>query len=249
MGRSAMQDLIGAVLSSSSGFTDWRYRNDVGREQLRGLSEEQVAAWRQPFSMELDESQGIRSHEDDDGEFGFFWATKIGGPSHGFDFEAQCLLPLLANARHKVILVSDPSYPYHPVGRAHFRLLWTHDGNLPVLWLEAVNQDFRANVDTRLYGVAVLEHAVEKSNLLGIMLSCMPHLEPQLAKVVGSAGSVRVVSERLVLRPSNGVLEASDYLSPKHDWVQLEEETTEPIQRVVYQPAGKDVLVVSQNSN
>ena len=69
-----------------------------------------------------------------------FWATKIGGPSHGFDVEAQCgsaaasvvvsrdavlhisprpgHLPLLANARSKVILVSDPSYPHHPVGRA-----------------------------------------------------------------------------------------------------------------------------------
>ena len=47
------------------------------------------------------------THEDAAGELGLFWATKIGGPSHGFDFEGQCLLPLLANARHKVVLVTD----------------------------------------------------------------------------------------------------------------------------------------------
>merc|ERR1712187_213823 len=113
----------------------------------------------------------LRIHEDEDNELGLFWATKIGGPSHGFDFEGQCLLPLICNARHKVILVSDPGYPYHPVGRAHFRLLWTKDDNRPVLWLETVNRDFRAEVDSRFYGLAVLKHAVAKSNALGIMLS------------------------------------------------------------------------------
>lgn len=41
-------------------------------------------------------------------------ATKIGGPSHGFDYETQCILPLLCNARHKVILLSDPSPPAEP---------------------------------------------------------------------------------------------------------------------------------------
>merc|ERR1712048_1275218 len=152
MGRSAMQDLIGAVLSSSSGFTDWRYRNDVGQEQLRGLSEEQVAAWRQAFSIEHEDCQGVRTHEDCEGELGFFWATKIGGPSHGFDFEAQCLLPLLANARHKVILLSTPSLWPHPLARAHFRLLWASppEGTARPepearLWLETTNLDFAAD--------------------------------------------------------------------------------------------------------
>ena len=74
-------------------------------------------------------------------QLGFWWATKIGGPSHGFDLEGQCLLPLLCNARHKVILVSDPGWPHHPSGRAHFRLLWIHGTSppRPVLWLETVN--------------------------------------------------------------------------------------------------------------
>ena len=52
-----------------------------------------------------------------------------------------------------------------------------------------------------------------------------------------------VVSDRLVLRPSNGVVEASDYLTNKHDWVQLEDEVTPPIKRAVYTPpAAKDEL-------
>ena len=40
-----------------------------------------------------------------------------------------------------------------------------------------------------------------------------------------------------MLRPSNGVLEASDYLSNKHDWVQLEEEVTSPLRRALYMPS------------
>ena len=44
------------------------------------------------------------------GELGFFWATKIGGPSHGFDLEGQCLLPLLANARHKARTSRHPRH-------------------------------------------------------------------------------------------------------------------------------------------
>ena len=31
---------------------------------------------------------GLVTHEDAPGELGFFWATKIGGPSHGFDYDA-----------------------------------------------------------------------------------------------------------------------------------------------------------------
>ena len=46
--------------------------------------------------------------------------------SHGFDIEAQCLLPLLCNARDKVVLVTSPALRRaHAVGRAYLRLLWT----------------------------------------------------------------------------------------------------------------------------
>ena len=35
---------------------------------------------------------------------------------------------------------------------------------------------------------------------------------------------------------AQGVVEASDYLTNKHDWVQLEEEITPPLRRALYEP-------------
>ena len=101
-------------------FSEWRYTNPIGQKQLEGLTPSQIAKWREPTRVE--HSSLLITHEDAEGELGLFWATKIGGPSHGFDLEGQCLLPLLSNARHKVILVTDKAWPYHPAGRVHFRL-------------------------------------------------------------------------------------------------------------------------------
>merc|ERR1712151_1268684 len=206
----------------------------------------------QAFSIEHEDCQGVHTHEDCEGELGFFWATKIGGPSHGFDFEAQCLLPLLANARHKVILCSIPSYWPHPLARAHFRLLWTapsEDSARPEsearLWLETVNLDFSADeaevIDVRTCTVLVLRHAIRRAIEMQVALSVSAQLQQALsaiAKDMSCAGTVRKVQECLVLRPSNGVVEASDYLSSRHDWVQLEEEVTEPLKRALFVPAG-----------
>ena len=186
-------------------------------------------------------------HEDAPGELGFWWATKIGGPSHGFDFEGQCLLPLLCNARHKVILVSDPAYPYHPSGRAHFRLLWVHGTEPPraILWLETINVDFALGhrQDTRAWTPAVLLHAASKAAAMGVCLSVESHLARELGAVVsehlgGATTDVTQVSDRLVLHPSNGVLEASDYLTDEHDWVQVDEQVTAPLRRAMYAPTA-----------
>ena len=43
-----------------------------GREQLRGLSEEQVRCWREATEVR---HEGIRTHEDEEEELGFFWAA------------------------------------------------------------------------------------------------------------------------------------------------------------------------------
>merc|ERR1711908_169810 len=89
--------------------------------------------------------------------------------------------------------------------------------------------------------LAVLKHAVQKADQMLVPLS-VTHRFAQALKVVleslGSDGLVEIVEEALVLRPSSGVLEASDYLSEKHDWVQLEEEVTEALPRALYIPAG-----------
>ena len=74
---------------------------------------------------------------------------------------------------------------------------------------------------------------------MGVGLSVEAHLQGTLGEVAGAGaggGAVRAVSDRLVLRPSNGVVEASDYLTNKHDWVQLEEEITPPLRRALYEP-------------
>ena len=168
-----------------------------------------------------------------EGGLGLFWATKIGGPSHGFDYEGQCLLPLLANARQKAILVDDPAYPAHAASRTHLRFLWTARG-LPVLWLEATLLDFGARVDQTTHRKATLERAVAKAAAMDVMLSVDPADRRLLKAIVGAVADRR---DRLVLRPSNGVVEASDYLTPKHDWYQADEEVTAAFPRIVYHPA------------
>merc|ERR1712228_40179 len=57
-----------------------------------------------------------------------------------------------------------------------------------------------------------------------------------VARDSGLKGEVSISKDSLVLRPSNGVVEASDYLSNRHDWVQLQEEVTAPLPRVMYIP-------------
>jgi len=285
--KAVVESIIGAVVASPDGYAEWRYTCPVGREQLRGLTDVQVSEWRDPSEME--HKGGIKTHEDAHGELGFFWATKIGGPSHGFDYEAQCLLPLLANARHKVILVSDSQWPEHPAGRAHWRLLWhvvpedtsvEQDAQIstdrdpaddvedsmsfqvegPRLWLEAVNCDFiaaSAGIDAEAWRVPVMLHAMSKADAMGVPLSVDECMEEDLERAFGARaeaaavdsdvarmGDLRQVSERLLLRPSNAIVEASDYLSHLHDWVQVSDEVTAPISRILYLPpscCGMDI--------
>jgi len=249
-----VSDITTAVVSRRGGFSDWRYTNAVGAEQLRGLSagpEGQASIWREATCMQ--HISGLTTHEDDWEELGFFWATKIGGPSHGFDIEGQCVLPLLANARNKVILISDPEWSHYPAGRAHWRLLWTAPDSettpsAPRLWLEAINCDFDADevgaVQRSCWTTAVLRHALSKADAMQVPLSVDSRLYSTLcaaARKWGARGSSVVqVQERLLLRPSNGVVEASDVLSNKHDWIQTSVETTEPLRRALYVQRGRD---------
>ena len=90
-----------------------------------------------------------------------------------------------------MLLVSDPAFPHHPAGRAHFRLLWVHGATPPraVLWLETVNADFEAGrVDHRAWQQAVLLHAARKATAMGVGLS----VESHLGSKVSAAGGARV---------------------------------------------------------
>ena len=67
---------------------------------------------------------------------------------------------------------------------------------------------------------------------MGVPLSVERRLGAELSQLQGAeGGSVRYVQDRLLLRPSNGVVEASDYLTSKHDWVQLQDEVHLSIHR------------------
>merc|ERR1719343_1653984 len=87
--------------------------------------------------------------------------------------------------------------------------------------------------------IAVLSHVIAKADAMGIVLSVGSHLG-ELVEMLAPRGSQTWFGcqEDLVLRPSNGVVEASDYLSDRHDWLQLEEECVSPGRRVLYIPAG-----------
>mmetsp|Transcript_96248 Transcript_96248/g.170941 ORF Transcript_96248/g.170941 Transcript_96248/m.170941 type:complete len:85 (+) Transcript_96248:308-562(+) len=74
---------------------------------------------------------------------------------------------------------------------------------------------------------------------MGVALSCDPSLARELHSVTAQfqeAPVIKTVQDRLVLRPSNAVVEASDYLTSKHDWLQMTEELTDPLHRVLYVP-------------
>ena len=79
----------------------------------------------------------------------------------------------------------------------------------------------------------VLSLALAKSNAMGVILSFDCSLEAALKKHSGTGGKVRRVRDRLVLQPSNCVVEASDYLSHNYDGLMADEETTAPLERVV----------------
>ena len=145
-----------------------------------------------------------------------------------------------------MITVTDAAWPHgHPTGRAHIRLLWrtAENGAGPVLWLEGTHVDFRAagRVDARAYDEAILAHALALACEMRAPLSVeaggtSAQALEAVAGARGCPGSAAVATEALILRPSNGVVEASDYLSDRHDWVQMAEEQTQPLRRLVFTP-------------
>lgn len=239
----------------------WRYTNPLGARQLEGLSESQIAKWMEPTRTQL--PSGLVVHEDREGDLGLFWATKISGIS-AFDVEGQCCLALVANARNKAIMISDPKFPHYPVGRAIFRMIWTPLGRSqgyeessiqlgetvthfssysPVLFVEDLTRQMTAPVDASRYDLALMAHCVAKADAMRCRLAVNVDLFTMVSEVVKSRGGNPVTQmsttrERVVLRPSNGVVEWSETITERHDWVQTEEELVGPFQRCIYAPPG-----------
>eukprot|EP00746_Dinoflagellata_sp_MGD_P009856 gnl/MRDRNA2_/MRDRNA2_120156_c0_seq1.p1 gnl/MRDRNA2_/MRDRNA2_120156_c0~~gnl/MRDRNA2_/MRDRNA2_120156_c0_seq1.p1 ORF type:complete len:561 (+),score=90.32 gnl/MRDRNA2_/MRDRNA2_120156_c0_seq1:56-1738(+) len=246
----------------------WRYTNPLGARQLEGLNEKQLAKWMEPTRTQL--PSGVVIHEDKEGDLGLFWATKIAGIG-AFDVEGQCALALVANARNKVILVSDPKWPHYPCARAIFRMIWTPLGKQksydessmqlgelggksqithftsysPVLFVEPLFKDTTTmkSLDTSMYNLAVMAHAVAKADAMRVRLAVDPELYETVTEVVKSRRGdpikqMSTSSEKIALRPSNGVVEFSEAITERHDWVQLDEELLGPVRRCIYAPPG-----------
>lgn len=218
----AVHSLTRAVVEGR--YDAWRAGNPNSTHQLAILDEAQKAAWNtHQVSIVRANARGGQLKTKEETGLDVFWVTKIGGPSHGFDYGPHCLMPLLCNARTRPIVVEDSSYPHHPVARSYLRLVATPNG-APVLYLEPLERDFihrriAADASTEMQAV-IVEHALAKAQALGVPLSVRPDLRPFLDAL---GREYRTDKEgRYVLGPSAGVVEASDTLGPGHDWVQTE---------------------------
>lgn len=224
---------------------EWRYECPAGQRQLEGLGD-RAATWRAPLETRHEhpaaEGPGggrleLTAREEDG--LDLLWLTKIGGPSHGFDYGGECLLPLLSNGRTKAIVVDDPRWPHNAAARAYLRLIH-FDNGVPALYLEPLQRDFphrdrfAQEGEDGAFQRAILRHAIAKSDALGVPLSLPPWLGGLLQEL--GIPVEHHHHHRYLLKASNGVFEASDTLSTKHDWPQMQDELTEGLERFLYVP-------------
>ncbi len=224
-------------------YTQWRYENPASKVQLSSLSKEQLAAWQAPHGIESWAAAGkkLKTREEDGAEL--MWVTKIGGPSHGFDYGGNCLMPLLGNGRTKTILVEDPRWTHNAAARCYLRMLPGTDGK-PTLYMEPNQRDFphrkKFDTDKQTEGlewesaqVALVKHAIDKAKTMGLPLS----LPDYLGGTLDSLGiDAKFEHRQFVLEPSAGLFEASDTLGIGHDWLNTERQTTPHLGRFVVYP-------------
>lgn len=138
-----------------------------------------------------------------------FWATKIGGPSHGFDNMTHCTLSIAGNARTKAIIVEDESW-HQPAARAYLRLLGNDRGR-PMLYVEDPQIDFtlQRSIAKDTDGIAdrVVAHAIHRAKELGADLVVSDLLRPALDRL---GATYQRYGGKIVLEPSAVRCESSD---------------------------------------
>lgn len=239
--RRVVTDVTRHILEGD--YREWRYTSPQSTKQLAPLTDAQRAGWRSNLSLEGEGVGGVKlkTREEDGPEL--LWVTKIGGPSHGFDYGPHCLLPLLANGRTKAILVEDPRWPHNAAARCYLRVLQGDDGKA-MLYLEPMQRDFphRARFDKpgveRKESAAVrflqVQHALAKAAELGLPLSVSAS-DDAILDALGVAHQRD--KRKLVIEGSAGVFEASDTMFRGHDFPQTQRLVTEPQDlRVLVQP-------------
>ncbi|KAH3764681.1 hypothetical protein Pelo_3454 [Pelomyxa schiedti] len=172
--------------------------------------------------------QGVISWEEEGPEL--LWATKIGGPSHGFDFSPVCALAQFTNPKNKVLVIQIPEWHHNPAGRCYMRLLHLGDVNGPLaLYLESPQIDFpllsdrnpteKAALWDRITS-AVVAHSLCRAKAMNVPLfSCNTDYQQAMIRMGLEAGSSKPVTRTFGIRASSNLWEASDTLGP-HDWFQ-----------------------------
>jgi hypothetical protein len=193
-------------------YRTWRYENPVGREQLAMLSDAEQRVWRESGSVEekVGDERTVATREVDDVDA--LWVTKICSASHAFDsFARQCLVPLLANARTKAIVVDDPEHPDAPIARAYLRV-FDVVGIGPVVYLDPI---MRESGDSSAIERAIVRHAAEKAAKMGVPLALAHGTGRHMFE------DAQKVDLELKLSASNAGIEASDTIDGAtgyHDW-------------------------------
>lgn len=215
-------DMTRAVVEGR--YHEWRVGNDASARQLEILSERQREKWLKPVSIES-EAMPIKGGDpvklttsEAHLDWNVFWATKCGGPSHGFDTMTQCGLSLVTNARNTAILVHDPRWP-HPPGRTYMRIFKMEKTGEPVLFLESMSRDFPYPGNDAPLRKACLKHAMEKAKSMGIKL-VLSYNAADTAREMGLP--LKQIDERYVLARA-ALIEAASVFG-EHDWVALDEE-------------------------
>lgn len=233
--RKVVSDITKHILEGD--YREWRYTNPASTVQLAVLNDEQRGQWMSTLHLESRGPQGTQLKTREEDGVDLLWVTKIGGPSHGFDFGPNCLLPLLANGRTKAILVEDPRWEHNAAARCYLRLLKTENGN-PILFLEPLQRDFPHDKkfspdDDHDLRFAQVKHAVEKAREMGVRLSLRSSDHRHLEKL---GVDFKPEARKFIIEPSAGVFEASDTLFEGHDLAQTKTMTSPRLERLLFTP-------------
>ncbi|MCA9549164.1 MAG: hypothetical protein KC933_03955 [Myxococcales bacterium] len=213
-------DLTQAVVEGR--FPEWRVGNAGSEAQLAHLDARARQAWLTPTSVHKPTDQPgltFTTTEATEKPHEIFWATKVGGPSHGFDVMPHCALACFINARNQVLLAKDPRWPNF-AGRAYLRLFADPQTKAPLLFLEGMKSDFPYPGQGGLLERAIVEHALEKAKAMGAKLALSPYLSGHIQDM-GLPGEWRA-DTRYELAPSLLVEAASVF--GDHDWKATERE-------------------------
>lgn len=211
-----VRELTRAVVEGR--FEEWRASHPASEEQLAPLTPAQREVWLGTVSTRHQapgkDGKAIELETLEPRGFEMFWATKVGGPSHGFDTMTQCCVPLLTNARNNTIVVKDPRWPNF-AGRTYLRLVELAKTREPVLFLESSHRDFPYPGSKLETEKAIIKHAIEKAKAMNVRL-VLSGRNDQTIQALGVPGEWR--NEQYRLAPSL-LNEAASVFGP-HDWVQ-----------------------------